>query len=335
MSHFVATSLQRFVAVRLTLFVVALAIVLPSASVRGGDSLWTEAQNREHQNSAIEFCTKALEESPENVTLYLTRARARWELADRDGAISDLAAARKLDSYLADVREAQCRMSSDEIKEAAKLLEKAIAAEPDRGEAYYERAFFHSHQRRFTRALQDLDEAIARSKPQSYEVEAAAIRKAEIYEHLGRYEEAVEAATLAIDLYFVRAIEDAKLGVFTSSLDLRYYHLRAAAYAELEDYQRAIDDLNTCVASGADWPSIFELRADYHHAAHELDLEQADRARAAKLRADESRVQLPEPRLIDPELSAPSSLSETSRAPRTDAPIRRGATNLLRNVIRR
>jgi tetratricopeptide (TPR) repeat protein len=335
MTHFVANSFRRLVLLRLTLLVVALGVVVSCARICGGDELRSESQLREFNESQIRIMTKWIEESPEKVSLYLTRASARWHLGNRDEALQDLAIARKLDPYLADVREAMCRRSDEALKESEALLDQAIAAEPDRREAYYERAFAHSHQRRFSRALQDLDAAIARSEPQSYDVEAAAIRKAEIYEHLGRYEEAVEAATLAIDLYFVRAIEDAKLGVFTSSLNLTYYHLRAGAYAELEDYRRAIDDLNTCIESGADWASMFEQRADYYRAAHEPEAEEIDRARAAKLRADESRVQLPEPRLIDPELSAPTSQGKTSPVPRADAPLRRGATNLLRNAIRR
>lgn len=335
-----AKSNCRKIAWRLVLLAAAVASSSPLATRAAEDSAESSvaltADERASVENSLRFYSELIEKEPDDVSWRMLRMSCRRKLGDSEGAAQDLAVVRMLDPHEADVEEGRQSFWSRDLETAHRFLSRAIDSEPSRSaDAYYYRALVYSEQRRFRHALIDIARSLEVSEPLSQDVCRTCYQQAKIYHHLGQYENAVAAATNMIDRHFEIAIDDAKRGLPIFPLNPHYYFLRASSYMELREYRRASDDFTTCEELGARWPEMYDERANCFRELGEVEREKVDRAQAAKLQAAEKQARLPEPGLIDLGPSVASSHGKASPTSRADAPLRRGATNLLRGVIRR
>ncbi|RKY16822.1 MAG: hypothetical protein DRP63_04730, partial [Planctomycetota bacterium] len=132
---------------------------------------WVECEREIRAcKKAIAEATKAIEANPNDAKAYLRRARARAEISDVKGAISDYGKALKIDpslqasvgSALADLYLSRGigRFFRLDFDGALKAFTKAIKYKPKFPEAYYNRGLVFRIKRDFDSAIKDWEKAL-------------------------------------------------------------------------------------------------------------------------------------------------------------------------------
>lgn len=238
----------------------------------------------DEDKAKLEILSKEIESDKSNISPYLERASLLWDAGNRDGANADLASARMIDAYLADTHAGTLYYFSRELKSADRFLSAAIDAKPEEIRPRYFRAALSIEQRKFDRALEDLESALKNSSPQSPDSDECAFLRAKVFFELGRFNEAVDSATDALSRRTAMNNDDKKLGIPNSYVNPQFYFVRGAANARLKKYDLAIADFDACESAGGLWPDLYEQRADCFRALKETARELADRMRARELR---------------------------------------------------
>jgi len=156
-------------------------------------------------------------------------------------------------------------MRGRRTSEALALLDKAIAFNPSYDQAWTARARIEYHEKRYSRALEDVEKALT-LKPSAPLYDLRGLCKA----YLGRFADAVADFNKAIETAAGRAPGP----VFSN---------RGWAYLELGQPRKAISDLDRGIELSPDYTKAYENRAMAHSALKEWDLAIQDYTAAIQL----------------------------------------------------
>ena len=258
--------------------------------------------------AAISF-TQTIAANPNNVDAYMYRGLSRYHLHDYRGAVSDyekaldLAPGRSNDALL---QLGKSHHFLTDYNQAVKMFSNLIGKDPKNAEAYACRASAYDALGDSHKVLGDLDEAI-KLKPDDADL---FIQRAIQYKHLRENVKALadfdRAVKLQPSLVHWRASFQNELGKHSEALDdysmaLRFLSgsrkaiqlvNRAVVYAEVGDYNSAIDDLDDAIERD---PQLVEayvkrgivllMRGDYKRAIADWTLALKDRPKDTDLRA--------------------------------------------------
>ena len=212
------------------------ATVTPSAEAAGYlDRGNAHYKNHDYQSALADY-SQAIELDPNYASAYINRGVVYAHLGKPDLALKDYDRAILLDpnNGLAVFQRGITYYDMGDLDRAVADFTKVIEISPDFAEAYSNRGLVYSDQGYYDRAIADFDKTIKLS-PRMVEISFTYFNRGHTYYQKGDYKSAMPDLDTAISLNPNYA---------------RPYLLRGVIFAELEERDKAISDLQTAIDLG-------------------------------------------------------------------------------------
>ena len=233
----------------------------------------------ENYEVAIDFYTKAINQTPSYRDAYVRRGEVYYTLKRYDAAIADYNRAIEilpLDAASIYVSRAKVYQAKNDHDQAIKDCTTAIGLKPTYLAAYYERSYIYSYIGQHDKAIADC--ATARSLAPNDAL--ANYNSGLAYESYGgvlflrgEYDQALPQLTLAIGLYSSaldatrhRDPEDiSRFLANTQEARARALLIRAGIYLQRDDMDNAISDISTTIQLEPDNYDALKMRGDLYY----------------------------------------------------------------------
>ena len=195
-------------------------------------------QNEADPEKLCDECTKLIATNPQDYNSYLKRALAYDALKKYDLAIQDLAVVIKLDPDPTNSPKYYYMLHLEyfflgDLDKSLEEIKKAVNSDYIKYRYYRALAYIYEKLGQRDQAIMVLNKGVKESQDDNNRAKKIRyLERAEFYEEIGHFEEAIKDVTMAINLEPDWLIS---------------YHDRVSIYIKMKQYEKALDDCNICI----------------------------------------------------------------------------------------
>lgn len=190
---------------------------------------------------ALKDIERALDADPASAEAWVQSGEIRVQMKEYEKALSDYEKALEIDPIYnkATKNKILALLLLDDKKVASKLLDNSLKRSPDYWGYYYVRGVIQNSDGKFTKALEDFDQAFELNPDDKFEI---AINRG--FSNLGLQN-------------YTDALNDFNTAIEVDPNNAGAYHSRARTHYLLEDYSAAINDYKESLDRNEDNPVVF------------------------------------------------------------------------------